>query len=90
MHIGHDKRQVGLYRRVHDAPMIDTVLTNFKARELYSRVQRGQPDPIRAKREELLHAKGRGQSRSERRVQKVGANTRQQTWEVAEAIVMVA
>ena len=73
MQFGRDKRQVGLYHRVHGAPMIETVLTNFKARELYSRVLSGQPDPIRARREELLHAKGRGRSRSERRVQKVGA-----------------
>ena len=89
MRFGRDKKQVGLYHRVHDAPMIETVLTSFKARELYSRVLSGQPDPIRARREELLHAKGRGRSRSERRVQKVGGNTRQ-TWEAAEATVMAA
>ena len=68
MQFGHDaqpvKRQVGLYHRVHDAPMIETVLTSFKARELYTRVLSGHPDPIRARREELLHAKGRGRLRS--------------------------
>ena len=89
MQFGRDKKQVGLYHRVHDAPMIETVLTSFKARELYSRVLSGQPDPIRARREELLHAKGRGRSRSERRVQNVGGSTRQ-TWEAAEATVMAA
>ena len=64
---GMDQKQVGLYHRVHDAQLIETVLASFKARELYTRVMTGQPDPIRAKREELLRTKGRGRSRSERR-----------------------
>ena len=85
---GRDKRQVGLYHRVHDAPMIETVLTSFKARELYSRVLSGQPDPIRARREELLHAKGRGRSRSERRAQNAGAARSSTAWEAAEAAVL--
>ena len=72
MQFGRDKRQVGLHHGVHDAPMIETVLASFKAREIYSRVLSEQPDTIRAKREELLHAKGRGRSRSERRAQHVG------------------
>ena len=64
---GMDKKQVGLYHRVRDAQLIETVLASFKARELYTRVMTGQPDPIRARREELLRTKGRGRSRSERR-----------------------
>ena len=67
MQFGREKRQVGLYHRVHDACMIETVLTSFRAREVYARVLSGQPDPIRARREELLQTKGRGRSRSERR-----------------------
>ena len=69
MQFGREKRQVGLYHRVHDACMIETVLTSFRAREVYARVLSGQPDPIRARREELLQTKGRGRSRSERRAQ---------------------
>ena len=69
MEFGHEKKQIGLYHRVHDAPMVETVLASFKARELYTRVLSGQPDPVRAKREGLLQTKGRGRSRSERRTQ---------------------
>ena len=90
MQFGRDKRQVGLYHRVHDATMIETGLASFKARELYARVLSGQPDPIRARREALLQAKGRGRSRSERRAQHAGANAQQQTWEAAEATAIDA
>jgi len=66
---GRDHRQVNLYHRVNDAVMIETVLASFKLRDLYLRVLNGAPDPIRARREQLLQSNGRGRSRSDRRSQ---------------------
>jgi prophage antirepressor-like protein len=63
---GADRRQLGLYHRVKDAPLIEAALSSFKQRDLYRRVVAGQPDPDRARREELLDQQGRGRSRSQR------------------------
>ena len=65
---GRDRHQVGLYHRVRDAALIEDVLTSFKLRPLYARVTAGEPDPIASRRQNLLSAKGRGRSRSQRRI----------------------
>jgi hypothetical protein len=62
-----DRHQVGLYHRVRDASLVEDVLTSFKDRPLYARVMAGEPDPIAARRANLLNARGRGRSRSQRR-----------------------
>jgi hypothetical protein len=62
-----ERHQVGLYHRVRDASLIEDVLTSFKDRPLYARVMAGEPDPIAARRANLLNARGRGRSRSQRR-----------------------
>ena len=62
-----ERHQVGLYHRVRDASLIEDVLTSFKDRPLYARVMAGEPDPIAARRAHLLHTRGRGRSRSQRR-----------------------
>ena len=66
---GRDRRQVGLYHRVNDAVMIETVLASFKQRDLYWRVMHAVPDPVRARREQLLQSNGRGRNGSKRRGQ---------------------
>ena len=63
---GHDRHQVALYHRIRDASLIEAALSSFKRRDLYLRVMEARPDPIRARREQLLDRNGRGRSRSQR------------------------
>ena len=63
-----ERHQVGLYHRVKDASLIEDVLASFRLRPLYARVMAGEPDPTANRRQTLLDLRGRGRSRSHRRV----------------------
>ena len=63
-----ERHQVGLYHRVRDASLIEDVLASFRLRPLYARVMAGEPDPTATRRQTLLDLRGRGRSRSHRRL----------------------
>lgn len=65
---GADIRQVLLYHRVHDGPLIEAAYDCFKRqRPLFAQVMAAEQDPVRNRREQLLQRDGRGRSRSQRR-----------------------